>query len=457
MGMARASVATTRGLGSLASNPPAIDYHPFTGSDLPFDLTASVYTYGGTIGSTFFSGSDFEQIFGTKPGGISDKDREQIGQLLQDEKLFANGAINLFTLRYRTLDGGAFGLYYGHRLYSEVNFPEGLVTLLETSNIATNRFEFTTSGVSGTWITELGVTYGKQFGSLSEPGWFPLVGVGVTAKYLQGVAHFDIGDNSILTIDPITVNDGTTSKAGFLVRGGYRFRTAEPDNFDPASAVSKFLLPLFPGTAGSGFGADAGISGVLYRRPGANADGTARDAIFFGLALMNAGSITWNTNTSERVARNLHDTLGSSAITNEQLDRYVGELTPIADFTTSMPMTFRAGIGVDLSAYSSSGTLEGDRLPLLVNIEGEVPLNHEAGNPEDPRVAVGVDWRASEEFSLRSGISIGGTNGFGFGLGAGWRPLEWLALDAGTSELNAIFNGKRVDFAIRAMVGFHRP
>ena len=98
-----------------------------------------------------------------------DRAAQQIGQLLQDEKLFANGAINLLTVRYRTRDGGAIGLYYGHRLYAQVNFPAGLDTLLETSNIAAREYEFTTSGIGGTWMTELGISYGKMFGSLTEP------------------------------------------------------------------------------------------------------------------------------------------------------------------------------------------------------------------------------------------------------------------------------------------------
>jgi hypothetical protein len=146
---------------------------------------------------------------------------------------------------------------------------------------------------------------------------------------------------------------------------------------------------------------------------------------------------------------NLLDTLRSSALTNEQLDRYVGELTPLGEFTTATPMTFRAGLGVDVAAYAPDLDL-----PLLVEIEGEVPLNDAPGNPEDPRVSIGGDWRMSETFSLRSGLSIGGVSGVGLGLGAGWRPVEWLTIDAGTSELNALFNRKRVDLAVRVMAAF---
>jgi hypothetical protein len=322
------------------------------------------------------------------------------------------------------------------------------VTLIQTSNIADkNFFEFTTSGVGGTWMTELGVSYGKMFGSLTDVGWFPLIGVGATVKYLQGVAHFDIEDNSIITINQINAGGAI----GFIVNGGYRFRTAEPEDFDPGSTVSSFLSGLFPSTSGSGVGGDVGISGVLYRKKSERPEGGTQDAVFFGMALMNAGSITWNTNANERLARIVNDTLKSSAVSNEQFDRYIGELTPIGDFSTPTPMTFRAGVGCDVAAYVPD--LE---LPLLVELEGEAPLNNALGNASDPRIALGADWHVSNEFSVRSGISIGGVSGFGLGLGAGWRPVEWLAIDAGTGELNALFNGKRVDAAIRASVGF-RP
>jgi hypothetical protein len=447
MGKARASVATSRGLSAIASNPGALDLYPFQGSTLPQDLTLSIYNFGGTIGSTFFSSSEFQDIFGHKPQGISDPTRVRIAQLLQDEKLFANGAIDLISARYRTRDGGTLALHYGHRIYSRVNFPNGFVKLLQTSNIAGQNFKFSSRGIGGDWITELGLSYGKMLGSVTTPGWFPTVGIGATAKLLQGVARFEVVDNSIITIDQINV----ASSLQFHVRGGYTFRSAEPDGFDPGSAISKLTTALFPSTAGSGFGADVGISGVLYRMAPLQQGGTGRDAVYFGFALQGLGSITWNTNTFQRSALGIDDTLQNSGVTNEQLRRYQGTLEPISSFSSQTPAVFRAGLGVDVGAYvpEMSGRL-------LLDIEGEVPLNDVPGNSPDPRLAIGGDWGISDEVSLRTGVSGGGTNNFGIALGVGVRPVEWLSVDLGTSELNALFNGKRVDLAVRAAVGF-RP
>ena len=108
------------------------------------------------------------------------------------------------------------------------------------------------------------------------------------------------------------------------------------------------------------------------------------------------------------------------------------------------------GTLVDLSGnavLSDAGT------PLILDIEGEVPLNDVPGNTVNPRLSVGADWQANEWLSLRGGLSGGGVSGFGVGIGAGIRPADWLAIDIGTSEINGIFAGKRLDLAFRAAAG----
>jgi hypothetical protein len=446
MGAARSSVATVRGLGAIAGNPGALDLYPFQPTTLPQDLTVSAYDFGGTIGSTYFSSSEFREIFGQKPEGISDTARVRIAQLLQDDKLFANGALDLISVRYRTKESGTFGFHYGRRIYARVNFPDGFVKLLTTSNIGGQNFKFTSNGIGGDFIAEWGISYGKMFGSATEPGWFPETGIGVTAKLLQGVARFEVSDNSILTINQVNIGGALR----FRVHGGYIFRSAEPDGFDPNNIVGRLITPLFPATAGTGFAGDLGISGILYRRAPLKPGAAAKDVIYYGFALQGLGSIAWNTNTDERTAIGIDDTLQNSGISNEQIKHYSGALTPVSGFTSHTPAVVRAGLGLDLGAYLPD--LSGS---LVISAEGEVPLNSVAGNSPDPRFALGGDWALNDVISLRTGLSAGGTNGFGIALGAGVRPAEWLTIDAGTSEINALFNGKRIDLAFRMTAGFH--
>jgi hypothetical protein len=260
------------------------------------------------------------------------------------------------------------------------------------------------------------------------------VGLGLTAKLLGGVGEFEADENSAIFIDQINVN----GQLRFLVRGGYIFRSAEPDDFDQVNAPSNFFFSPFPATAGFGYGVDAGISGVLYRGP--------EESVHYGMVLGNIGIINWSNRTRERQAENFFDTLGAS-LTNQEFERFEGDLVPVDDYSTPLPATLRAGLGLVLGADNPDDGV------ITLNLEGEAPLNQVPGNTPDPRLAAGVDWSLSKVVAFRTGLSVGGISDFGLGLGVGLHPVDWLSIDLGTSELNALFSGDRLDLAGRVAVG----
>lgn len=443
MGKARASVASARGLGAIASNPGALDYAATHRTTLGENLTFSLYNLGGTIGSTYLSSSDFKQIFGSG-GGWPDQDaRARLGDLLQDERLFMNAANDLLVVRYHTESGGTFGLHYGHRIFARLNFPDDFTKVIAKGELLSEQYRFINRGVGGSWFTELGLSYGKTLGG-SESGWFPSVGLGATAKLLQGVAQFEVGDNSFIAIDQKTVL-GTRS---YAVGGGYVFRSASPKGFDPAGAIGSFETALFPSTSGVGLSADLGVSGVLYRTAPAAQGRAGRDAVYFGIALQDVGSITWNTGTYERRQIGINDTLKNAALGNETFAKYQGTLVPVDSYVTNLPSVFRAGVAVNVGAYATD--MDGT---LVIDLEGELPLRNVPGNTVNPRLALGADWGVNEWLSLRTGFSGGGISKFGIGLGAGIRPADWLSIDIGTSEFNSLFTGNRLDLAFRVAAG----
>lgn len=444
MGKARASVASARGLGALVSNPGGLHLSVTNGVTLSSDLVLSLYNIGGTIGSTYFSSSDFEQIFGRSAGWPEQNDRRRLAELLQDERLFANGANNLVEARYRTPDY-TVGLYYGHRLYARLNFPDEFKRVLETGELLAEQYRFINRGVGGSWVTELGLAFGTSFDNRDGHPWFGPIGVGATVKLLSGVAQFGVDDNSHITIDQKTLG-GTRS---YVIQGGYAIRSSQPDEFDPSSAVSQFELGLFPSTAGLGFGLDLGVSGVLYTKRLSTGSGfTDAHAVMFGLAVQNLGRITWNGNNYLRTESGISDTLRNAALDNEFFKKYEGRPLPTSEYSTSVPAVFRAGLAVNVNAFATD--MDGQ---LMVDIEGEVPLNSVPGNTVDPRLAVGADWAINNSLAVRGGLSVGGIGGFGVGLGVGVRPLDRLTIDVGTSELNALISGERVDLAIRLALG----
>lgn len=436
-GKARASVASARGLGAVVSNPGGLGLRRTDGFLLDHPWTISLYNVGGSIGSTFLSSSEFNQIFGRTEGWPSQEDRRRLGTLLRDERLFANVANNLITACYRTPSSGTFGFHYGHRLYSRLNFPEDFTTVLANGELFNTQYEFVNRGIGGSWLTEFGLSYG--YGFTTEATWFPTVGLGATVKFIRGVGQFELSDNSIMRVDRVTAGGGF----GFQIRGGYLVRSAEPDGFDITSAVGAFASGLFPATAGSGFGADVGLSGVLYR------DRTiGRDIVFFGVSVSDIGSVTWSKNTLQRVQTGINDILPNAVLNDEQFRRYQGTLSSIPDYSTATPSSVRAGLSLDVGALTEA---KDDRL--TVDIEGELALNDVPGNPEPPRVSVGADWGVNDWLQLRGGLRGGSIGDFGIGLGVGIRAGERVTVDIGTSEINAILAGERIDFALRVAVG----
>ena len=435
MGTGRSSIAVTRGIGALFVNPAGIDYLPLLGTTLPQDVVFSIYSPAGTIGGTYLKGEEFSQIFGGLEGA-SNEDREQIGTLLVDERLFANGGVNFLSGTWRLGGGsGTLGVHYGSRAYARINFPDDLANLIASSNIAQKDFRFVNRGIGATWLTEFGVTYGKVFGSQSGTGWLPSVGVGLTGKLIGGVGHFDVEENSALYIDQINVG----GQLRFLVRGGYTFRSAEPDEFDKINAVSNFLSSPFPATSGLGVGFDLGISGILYA--------SANRYIHYGFVLGNVGTVSWTNKARERRGVDFRDTLGAS-LSNREFEKFEGDLVPVESYATPLPTVFRAGIGMTLRPAE-----EGGAGGLTLGLEGEVPLNQVPGNTPDPRIGLGVDWNVAEPLSLRTGLNVGGIGDLGIGFGVGVKPVEWMSIDVGTSELNGLFTGDRLDFAARIAFG----
>ncbi len=442
MGKARASVATARGLGALVCNPGALDLTPTSSATLNHQLTLSLYNLGGTIGSTYLSSGDFEEIFGRNTGWPEQADRRRLAELLQDERLFANGGNNLVEACYRTDGGGTFGLHYGHRLYARLNFPDEFKRVLASGELLAEQYRFINRGIGGSWMTELGLSYGKLLGDSRRPGWFPTVGIGATVKLLQGVAQFAVGDNSIMTVDQKTLG-GTRS---YLIQGGYLIRSSQPDDFDASDAVSKFLSGLFPSTAGIGIGGDIGASGVLYR---VGTAGAGTDAIYFGVAAQNIGRITWNGNNYLRSQVGINDTLRNATLDNDRFSSYQGKLQRTDEFSTSTPSVVRAGFAVNVNAFHPE--MNG---AMIVEIEGEVPLNTVPGNTVDPRLSLGADWTLNDWLAVRGGVSGGGIGGFAVGLGVGVQANDWLRIDVGSGEINSIISGERLDLAVRVAAGF---
>jgi hypothetical protein len=176
-------------------------------------------------------------------------------------------------------------------------------------------------------------------------------------------------------------------------------------------------------------------------------DRASRDAILFGLAVEDIGSLTWDGRNQQRSKLKI-DTIiteQNGGITNAVLDRFQGELDTIPAFDTPLPAHVRGGVGGDITAFVPR--IPGD---LLGGIEANFDLNDAIGH-EGTRLSIGGDWIPLKWLSVRSGLQIGGRVGAALSLGLGARPFPWLSIDAATSDIVGVFNGDRqtIDLALQ--------
>lgn len=455
MGRGQTSVAGTSGIAAIASNPGALDYRaratgPF---GLGNEVTIGFFNLGGTLGSTFLSGSELGEIFSS---GLSDQSsRVRLGEQLQSGRLFANGGNNPITVCWRLPGSGTLGLHYGQRLFSSVNLPDAVAAVLVRNELFEPHLDFFNEGVGGIWTSELGLSFGTTFGrretgpvidpgfggsdaAAARDGWFPEVGVGATVKLLMGVTSQTLDEGSAITIERTTKNNALA----YHFRGGYIVRSAEPTGFNIGDDIGMFQLGLPAGNTGMGVAADIGVHGVLYRSSGS-------DAVLFGLAVQDVGSVNWSTNAMERRALDIDTTIAfNGSLSSDVLDNFSGDTTSINDYSTMLPTVVRAGLAFNLPVLMGS-----NQRGMQLAIEGELPLNDAYGSVDAGRVSVGAEYPLSDRFALRGGLRFGGINTFGVGFGFGWKIIDQLMLDVGSSEVNSFFGGDRVDLAFRLTLG----
>lgn len=440
VGRGGASAATSRGIPAIYSNPGNLALQPLRQWALRHVLQVSLFNVGGVLGSTFLNSSDLERIFGRDAGWPTATDRIRLGSLLDGERLVGNAANATFALRWQNGDL-ALGLHYSHRIFSRIDFPVAFTKLLIDNELFNQRYEFVTQHIGADWVTECGLTAATVVHANAP--WFPTVGLGVTAKLVNGIAHFGVGGNSLLTVERATTAGGF----GYRIRGGYSIRSASTDNLDPAKSIGRFLSGLFPSGAGAGASVDVGVGGILYQDD-SDPHGSSPHTITFGLVLSDLGSVRWNTNTTLRHQENIDDVIANGILTNEDFSRYQGVLDTIGAFTTDLPAAVRAGIACDLACLGIHA-----KIPVVVEVEGELPLNDVAGNLSDPRLSVGADIGVSSVVTARAGLSGWGIDGFGVGIGVGLNATDWLAVDLGIGELDGLISGERFDLAFLLSLG----
>jgi len=414
MGMARTSAAVCRGLDAIGINPANLGYTDdatimFTilpptglhvGSDFfDYDLYTSYFTGDEAGNGKYLNDNDKKRILEMFPGGLS--------------STYLDINSKIFSLMVHDGRWGSIGISVEERASLQMTIPEEYLKFLLEGNPAGSSYDFTETDFRAMWTREYSVSYGRHILPLI---WVKSMTAGITLKLIQGIGYAEVVRN-----DTRFSTNGNSALQGQV---DFQTRAAGVDFLAGDSGLS---FTPFPAPAGTGYGLDLGISGDID------------DSWSAAIALVDIGSITWRRNTREITGftkLTLDDPfLGHQVDTLK--DALKGESRPGGEFSTGLPTTLRIGVAYHLYGPSPDAELSRAEL-LLLAFDYNQGLTSYPGTTTSPRVSFGLEYKLSNSFPLRTGLSFGGTDkanvGFGFGLHFG--PWE---LDFATENLGAVF------------------
>ena len=464
--MAKASVATARGLSALYSNIGALGLDALGKYDSmqQVEIDVALLPFGGVAGSTYLNSSELNFVFDKKDSGIfTDADRLRLSTLLENGRLSADAVVDAFAIRIRAPRLGAIGLRYGHRVRAQMSFPENFRTgVLGDGDVFATNQRFENHEIGGEWLRHMTLTLASAFERRSDDpnrsAWFPAFGVGMSVSYLEGIVHYDVDQKSWASSRVIPSPPGATYRS-IEVNGYYAFRSSTPldTSFSPSDAIVNSSIFGSKNAPSIGWEGNFGMSMVILRqvREGTitivgnpleaqqynREDAGTRDALVFGFALDGIGTVLWNgTNRVRRYAQ-IRDTLtdAKGGISNDVIYRYEAKLDTIGDFRTVLPMTMRMGFGADVTSFLPD--IPGD---MIASLETAFDMNNQIGGERSTRVSLGAEWRPNTVVTLRSGLQVGGRLGAALAFGVGLHPVPWFSADIATSEITSVFSPDRL-------------
>ena len=359
-GMGRSYTAVARNLDAVGWNPANLG--------LPSDRKVSIAIFSAGIGAgnDAFSLGDYEHYNGKT---WNEATRQEILRKVPEEGLVFNTAgearalgISIGRFAFRA---NAFGAGRGR-------FPKDPVALALFGNEPDRDYivDHAEGKAQAVWNLSVSGAYPLQVRRLKA------LSVGVTVRYLRGIAYFEAQDlqGSLASLD-----------TGWQLVGSARARRAE---------------------GGDGFSVDLGVA--------ADFDGTWTA----GMALIQVGSMSWNRDAVENSGSVFTDSLSVTDLTDvnefEDLFNPTDEERQIHSFGAALPTILRVGVA-----------RRADRV--LLAVDWEQGLNNAPGGTTRPRISAGVEYLVTGWLPLRTGFSVGGRNktSFSFGLGLGQKTVAF--------------------------------
>ena len=403
MGLAKTYSSTSMGIYSIGINPANLSI--MDESSVEFSTIIPLPFISFHSGTDFLSMNQLNYYFGGVDGKarvLTEDDKKNFNALFSDGgNVFADFSTTLFSFALKpSIEAGTFAFSVSDFVGGNFTIPQAIVDLGLNGNQAGKKYDFKDEKLKSWWIRNYGISYSREF-QLEDESWLKKISGGLSLKFVHGFYYAGI-EKVNTNIETGTYNEikGNAEMIGYSAfSDGFGVKY----DFDSSQHQSKFGLFMPP--AGNGFGFDIGLSFQL------------EDNWSVALALTDIGSINWTKNAAKFSAEGaiLIDDLTDQEQLDSLEDKFTGNAESIKSFSTGLPTTFRFGLGYNLNE-------EDNFLPgtLILGLDYNQGFNDLPGNSKTPRVSFGFEWKPGDWIPyLRSGISIGGTDGFAWAVGLG--------------------------------------
>jgi hypothetical protein len=407
-----------------------------------FSLVLPIPNFNGNVSLDYMTIDEFNYYF----GGSNGINNSSTGKFLTESdklnlrNLFRSGQAARFNLNFDLFafsvnvsdEIGTIAFAIKDQASLTASFPQSLVDLFLFGNQIGLDYTFQDSQLQSWYLRNYSISYAKDFNKLTL-GIFSKFTAGISFKYIQGFVYSSIerAESKFLTSDK---DYSIEVKSDFLMRLAFSPDLGVNYDFDE-DVEKKSNVSAFPAPSGNGFGIDIGFNAEL------------NDYLTAALSVTDIGGINW---TSETVVYSANKNFILNDITEETsvdslTDIIKGEGKYVDGFKTGLATSLHFGIACDVEKLFR-GKIRGK---LKAALEYHQGFNNLPTNTTTPRVALGVEYRLINLLPIRTGISIGGIDGFNWGFGFGI-DSGLLEMNFATSDLHHLLDGNSAN-----RVGIH--
>jgi hypothetical protein len=416
VGMARTSVASSRGIGAIGINPANLAISRGETVEIglvPFGLHvgSDFMTYG--IYTDYFTGVETDS--GRFARYLTTADKMRILESFSEETgyLGGNGVSRPLGVLVRLGESIAVAASVTERVVGFGEVPKAYLEFLFYGNPPGSVYDFSATRAAASWTREYGLSFASELPTIA---FLRTLSAGISLKLIHGYGHLEVSRfNSRLTTSTDGSLDGTIDVLT-------RMTVIEP--FQDGSSES---YTVFPDPVGSGFGVDLGLSAEVS------------DAIRAGLSVTDIGTIEWRRDIDEfSSVSSIHfdDPLSKSQRDSIE-DAIHGESREGKAFSTSLPTILRLGFAVEVHKLDLFRPLILGEL--TVGFDYHQGFSTVPGATTRPRFSTGLEYRPLAFLPIRAGLSIGGYTSTHFALGFGVH-MGVFNLDVASENLGWLFS-----------------